>query len=80
MLGLILNMSRQPQMVELDLRGFIASNAVARERLPQARFTECAIDELSLAAGEHTIWIVVGDGTHTAFKTPVRDKVVVTVT
>lgn len=33
-----------------------------------------------LAAGEHTIWIVVGDGTHHAFKTPVRDKVVVTVT
>ncbi|MDP1793458.1 MAG: DUF4399 domain-containing protein [Acidimicrobiales bacterium] len=32
-----------------------------------------------LAAGEHTIWIVVGDGTHHAFKTPVRDKVVVTV-
>src|SRR5437764_4820862 len=30
---LILNMTRQPQMVGLDLRGFIASNAVARERL-----------------------------------------------
>ena len=30
---LILNMTRQPQMVGLDLRGFIASNGVARERL-----------------------------------------------
>jgi N-methylhydantoinase B len=30
---LILNMTRQPQMVGLDLRGFIASNSVARERL-----------------------------------------------
>ncbi|MBV9914946.1 MAG: hydantoinase B/oxoprolinase family protein [Solirubrobacterales bacterium] len=30
---LILNMTRQPQMVGLDLRGFIASNAVARERM-----------------------------------------------
>lgn len=30
---LILNMSRQPQMVGLDIRGFIASNAVARVRL-----------------------------------------------
>jgi N-methylhydantoinase B len=30
---LILNMTRQPQMVGLDLRGFIASNAVATERL-----------------------------------------------
>ena len=30
---LILNMTRQPQMVGLDLRGFIASNVVARERL-----------------------------------------------
>ncbi|MEY2468876.1 MAG: hypothetical protein QOF21_1574 [Actinomycetota bacterium] len=33
-----------------------------------------------LAAGEHTIWIVLGDGTHTAFKDSVRDKVTVTVT
>ncbi|MFZ0044102.1 MAG: hydantoinase B/oxoprolinase family protein [Solirubrobacteraceae bacterium] len=30
---LILNMTRQPQMVGLDLRGFIASNTVARQRL-----------------------------------------------
>ena len=30
---LILNMTRQPQMVGLDLRGFIASNAVATERM-----------------------------------------------
>ena len=30
---MILNMSRQPQMVGLDLKGFIASNVVARERL-----------------------------------------------
>lgn len=30
---LILNMTRQPQMVGLDLRGFIASNAVARVRV-----------------------------------------------
>lgn len=32
-----------------------------------------------LAAGEHVIWIVLGDGTHTAFKNSARDKVVVTV-
>ena len=30
---LILNMTRQPTMVALDLRGFIASNVVAREQL-----------------------------------------------
>jgi N-methylhydantoinase B len=30
---LILNMSRQPQMVGLDLKGFVASNVVARRRL-----------------------------------------------
>jgi N-methylhydantoinase B len=30
---LILNMTRQPEMVGLDLRGFIASNLVARNRL-----------------------------------------------
>jgi hypothetical protein len=33
-----------------------------------------------LAPGEHVIWIVLGDGTHTAFKDSARDKVVVTVT
>jgi N-methylhydantoinase B len=31
--NMILNMSRQPQMVGLDLKGFVASNVVARERL-----------------------------------------------
>ena len=30
---LILNMTRQPQLVELDLKGFVASNVVARRRL-----------------------------------------------
>jgi hypothetical protein len=33
-----------------------------------------------LTPGEHTIWIVLGDGAHTAFTKPVRDKVVVNVT
>jgi hypothetical protein len=33
-----------------------------------------------LAPGDHTIWIVLGDGNHVAFTKPVRDKVVVTVT
>lgn len=33
-----------------------------------------------LTPGEHVIWIVLGDGTHTAFKNPARDKVAVTVT
>ena len=32
---LIMNMTRQPQMVGLDLRGFIASNVVARNRLTE---------------------------------------------
>jgi hypothetical protein len=33
-----------------------------------------------LAPGEHTIWIVLGDGAHTAFTKSARAKVVVTVT
>lgn len=33
--NLILNMTRQPEMVGLDLRGFIASNVVARGRLTE---------------------------------------------
>ena len=32
---MIMNMTRQPQMVGLDLSGFIASNVVARERLTE---------------------------------------------
>ena len=32
-----------------------------------------------LAPGDHVIWIVLGDGTHTAFKDSVRDKVTVVV-
>ncbi len=32
---LIMNMTRQPQMVGLDLKGFIASNVVARDRLTE---------------------------------------------
>lgn len=32
---MIMNMTRQPQMVGLDLRGFIASNVVARKRLTE---------------------------------------------
>lgn len=32
-----------------------------------------------LAAGDHTIWVVVGDGAHTSFADPVMDKVTVTV-
>jgi len=33
-----------------------------------------------LAAGEHVIWVVLGDGTHKAFDPPVMDKLTVTVT
>ena len=40
---MILNMTRQPQMVGLDLRGFIASNVVARERLVEL-MTEYGLD------------------------------------
>ena len=40
---MILNMTRQPQMVGLDLRGFIASNVVARERLVDL-MTEYGVD------------------------------------
>lgn len=33
-----------------------------------------------LAKGQHTIWVVVGDGTHKAFDPPVMDKLTVTIT
>ncbi len=37
------------------------------------------ISVTGLAAGEHTIWIVLGDGAHAAFTDSVRDKVTVLV-
>lgn len=33
-----------------------------------------------LTRGEHTIWVVLGDGTHVAFDPPVADRLTVTVT
>ena len=48
---LILNMTRQPEMVGLDLRGFIASNVVARGRLT----------ELAQTYGADTITIVMDE-------------------
>ena len=41
--------------------------------------TETTISLPGMAAGEHTIWVVLGDGTHTPFKNEVMDKVVITV-
>ena len=32
-----------------------------------------------LTAGEHIIWVVLGDGTHKAFDPPVMDKLTVVV-
>ncbi|MGH7855945.1 MAG: DUF4399 domain-containing protein, partial [Candidatus Binatia bacterium] len=41
--------------------------------------TERTTEIAGLAKGEHTIWVVLGDGTHTAFDPPVMDKLTVTV-
>lgn len=41
--------------------------------------TEATVEIEDLAKGEHTIWVVLGDGTHTAFAPPVMDKLTVTV-
>lgn len=41
---------------------------------------ETSISIPDLAPGEHTIWVVVGNGTHVPFGPLVMDKVVVTVT
>ncbi|HUQ40132.1 MAG TPA: DUF4399 domain-containing protein [Acidimicrobiales bacterium] len=42
--------------------------------------TETTVRIPGLAAGEHTFWVVVGDGAHVPLDPPVRDRVVVTVT
>ena len=41
--------------------------------------TETKITLPGFTAGEHTIWVVMGDGAHVPFKPQVMDKVVVTV-
>ena len=41
--------------------------------------TESAATVEDLAKGEHTIWVVLGDGKHYAFDPPVMDKLAVTV-
>jgi N-methylhydantoinase B len=48
---LILNMTRQPQMVELDLKGFVASNVIARRRL-LALIREYGVDTVTTAMRE----------------------------
>lgn len=40
---------------------------------------ESSVAVPGLAAGEHTIWVVFGNGVHTSLKDPVMDKVTVTV-
>lgn len=42
--------------------------------------TEASTTIAGLAKGEHTIWVLLGDGTHTAFEPAVMDKLTVTVT
>lgn len=41
--------------------------------------TEASATVTGLKKGEHTLWIVLGDGTHTTFDPPVMDKLTVTV-
>jgi hypothetical protein len=41
--------------------------------------TDTTIEIAGLAAGEHTLLVVLGDGNHVPFDPPVRDRVVVTV-
>lgn len=40
---------------------------------------ETSVKVSGLAAGEHTIWVVLGDGAHVPFKPLVADKLVITV-
>lgn len=57
--------------------------ALAGEVIPKetgiVHTTETTHSLAPLAKGEHTIWIVLGDGAHKAFNPLVADKVVVTV-
>jgi hypothetical protein len=42
--------------------------------------TEGSATITGLSKGEHILWIILGDGTHTTFDPPVMDKLTVTVT
>jgi N-methylhydantoinase B len=52
---LILNMTRQPQMVGLDLKGFVASNVVARRRLGEL-IAEYGVETVTTAMRELVRW------------------------
>lgn len=41
--------------------------------------TESSTEVAGLTKGDHVIWVVLGDGTHTAFDPPVMDRLMVTV-
>lgn len=41
---------------------------------------ESSVDLPPLAPGEHTIWVILGNGAHVAFDPPVREKLTITVT
>lgn len=43
------------------------------------RTPEAEVDVAGLAPGEHTIWVVAGDGTHAPLAARVMDQVIVTV-
>lgn len=47
------------------------------ERIIHTTGPTAAVSDLE--AGEHTIWVVLGDGTHTAFDPPVMDRITVMV-
>jgi hypothetical protein len=42
--------------------------------------TETSVQLKDLAAGDHVVWVVLGDGVHRAFDPPVRAKVMISVT
>lgn len=57
-----------------------AGDVFATEAESGVRHTpDSSIEITDLAKGEHTIWVVLGDGAHTAFDPPVMDKLTVTV-
>ncbi|HVE93273.1 MAG TPA: DUF4399 domain-containing protein [Acidimicrobiales bacterium] len=65
--------------IDIDPSSVAPGTAIPKEEGKIIHFAETTFTTPALAAGEHTIWFVLGDGGHVAYDPPVMDKVTITV-
>lgn len=65
--------------IDMDPTSVAPGTAIPKEAGKIEHFADTTFTIPSLAAGEHTIWFVLGDGGHIAYDPPVMDKVTITI-